>query len=64
MKVFVHFLWPRLDKAVTIQANHLIKLPFSIHKSTGKISIPLKLEDFKDFDILNKLPSVIEVFND
>ena len=59
MKVFVHFLWPRLDKAVTISAKHLIKLPFSIHKNTGNISIPLNLVDFKDFDTLSKQTSVI-----
>lgn len=34
-------LFVRLDAAVTIQSNHLLKLPFSIHPDTGKVTLPL-----------------------
>lgn len=43
-------LMPRLDSNVTAQINHLIKCPFSCHPDTGKISIPLSLDEVENFD--------------
>ena len=40
---------PRIDVNVTSQINHLIKSPFSAHPDTGKISIPIDIEN-QNFD--------------
>lgn len=47
--------FPRLDKQVTVKTNHLIKMPFSIHPDTMKVSIPLDPQNIKEY---KDLPSV------
>ena len=34
-------MWPRFDKGASM-LNHLIKAPFSVHSSTGRIAVPLR----------------------
>ncbi|XP_034943753.1 DNA primase small subunit-like isoform X2 [Chelonus insularis] len=55
-KIKIIYCYPRLDRNVTIAFNHLLKLPFSMHPKTGKISIPF---DPKQVDIFNpqKIPT-------
>jgi DNA primase catalytic subunit len=36
-KTLMRCVWPRLDKEVTVQVNHLTKCPLSIHYETKKI---------------------------
>ena len=35
-------VWPRLDR--TLQLNHLGKSPFAVHKSTGRVAVPIPLD--------------------
>ena len=44
-ELMVTLMVPRIDVNVTSQINHLIKSPFSAHPDTGKISIPIDIED-------------------
>ena len=37
--IVYHYTWPRIDENVSYQLNHLLKGPFNVHKSTGKISV-------------------------
>lgn len=33
--------WPRIDEEISIKCQHLLKIPFSIHDGTKKISVPI-----------------------
>lgn len=35
-QVIMHYMLPRIDSHVSIQLNHLLKLPFCIHPDSGK----------------------------
>ena len=39
---------PRLDEAVMLQKGHLIKLPFSVHGSSGFIEVPMDVSEEGD----------------
>ena len=52
--------FPILDKQVTIKLTHLIKIPFSIHPNTMKVSIPLDSQNIKSF---TSLPTVYDFLN-
>jgi len=43
-------MFPRLDRKVTADASHLLKLPFSLHPDTGNVCAPLTLRQLVDFD--------------
>ncbi len=38
---------PRIDRRVTTQLTHLIKLPFCVHASTKNVSVPLRLDELE-----------------
>lgn len=38
---------PRIDRKVTTQLTHLIKLPFCVHASTKNVSVPVRLEELE-----------------
>lgn len=44
------FLYPRMDYNVSTMQNHLLKLPFSVHPTSKKISIPLFKRQIRDFN--------------
>ena len=46
------FLYPRMDYNVSTMQNHLLKLPFSVHPSSKRISIPLFKRQLREFDPL------------
>lgn len=61
----MHYMLPRIDSHVSIQLNHLLKLPFCIHPDTGKfqfifvnfnliflgrICVPISAENVENFD--------------
>jgi DNA primase catalytic subunit len=40
--VMFTLLWPTIDTAPTVQLQHCVKIPFSEHAATRRISLPLK----------------------
>lgn len=48
-EIVCKFTFPKLDARVTIEPNHLLKCPLSIHPLTKKLCIPID-GNFEDFD--------------
>ena len=48
------------DEPVTCDIKRLIRLPFSLHGKTGLKVVPLKIDELKEFDPLNKAVSISE----
>lgn len=44
------FLYPRMDYNVSTMQNHLLKLPFSVHPSSKRVSVPMFSENVDGFD--------------
>ncbi|KAH8257614.1 hypothetical protein KR038_012098 [Drosophila bunnanda] len=49
-EVQLGLLYPRLDINVTRGFNHLLKAPFCIHPSTGKVCVPFSVSAVAKFD--------------
>ena len=56
----MHYMLPRIDSHVSIQLNHLLKLPFCIHPDTGKICIPIEGANIENFDP-NAVPNLLDL---
>jgi DNA primase small subunit len=61
--VIMHYMLPRIDSHVSIQLNHLLKLPFCIHPDTGKICVPVNSEIVENFDP-NAVPNLLELIQE
>lgn len=42
-------LWPRIDGEPTTQSSHLLRLPMSIHTSSGRLCVPIQHWEFEEF---------------
>ncbi|KAM0679622.1 primase [Glugoides intestinalis] len=51
--------FPRIDKQVTVSMTHLIKMPFSIHPETMRLSVPLNPESIPELETIPTLEEVI-----
>lgn len=40
--LILHYYYPRIDRGPLCTRNHLIKLPFSVHRSTRNIALPVE----------------------
>ncbi|XP_062397921.1 DNA primase small subunit [Sardina pilchardus] len=49
-EIMLQYCYPRLDVNVSKGVNHLLKSPFSVHPKTGRISVPINLEELDSFD--------------
>ncbi|XP_068195878.1 DNA primase small subunit [Antennarius striatus] len=49
-EIMLQYCYPRLDVNVSKGVNHLLKSPFSVHPKTGRISVPIDLEELEQFD--------------
>lgn len=58
--IVFEYLYPRLDAAVSKGVNHLLKSPFVVHPSTGKVCVVMDVEKLSEFDI-DKVPRYDQV---
>ncbi|KAJ8665019.1 hypothetical protein QAD02_006681 [Eretmocerus hayati] len=56
-EILLQYSYPRLDIQVSLGLTHLLKAPFSIHPSTGKIGVPIDLNTVDHFNPL-EVPSI------
>ncbi|KAG7264911.1 hypothetical protein CRUP_012090 [Coryphaenoides rupestris] len=49
-EIMLQYCYPRLDVNVSKGVNHLLKSPFSVHPKTGRISVPIDLNQLDKFD--------------
>lgn len=65
--VILQYTYPRIDAEVSKHRNHLLKAPFCIHPSTGRVCVPVNPSLVEEFnpatvptvgDLLNELDKV------
>ncbi|KAM3617666.1 uncharacterized protein V6R79_009411 [Siganus canaliculatus] len=49
-EIMLQYCYPRLDVNVSKGVNHLLKSPFSVHPKTGRISVPIDINELDAFD--------------
>jgi len=49
-EIMFQYCFPRLDVNVTKGLNHLLKSPFCVHPKTGRVCVPISMNDVETFD--------------
>ena len=62
--LLLSFIKPRIDEGVTLTMGHTLKVPFSPHPDTGKISIPLDWKTLDKVDPDKDIPTLQTLLQD
>lgn len=49
-EIMFQYCFPRLDVNVTKGLNHLLKSPFCVHPKTGRVCVPISMQEVDTFD--------------
>lgn len=60
-RVRLFLTFPRIDRQVSFQLNHLLKSVFSFHASTLKWSVPIHIDQLETFDP-DRVPTIHDIY--
>ena len=49
-EIMLQYCFPRLDENVSKGVNHLLKSPFCVHPKTGRVCVPINVDEVDKFD--------------
>jgi len=58
-----YYCYPRLDTAVSVHRDHLLKSPFCVHPGTGRVCVPIDMRRVESFDPF-QVPTMGQVISD
>lgn len=62
--IVIQYTYPRIDAEVTKRQNHLLKSPFVVHPSTGRVCVPLDMAQIQSFDPNTGAPTVAQILQE
>lgn len=60
-QVIWELLGPRIDANVSKKTNHTLKIPFSVHPKTGRVSVPILGDYLHTFPVKDRAPTVTDL---
>eukprot|EP00038_Savillea_parva_P009708 m.185333 g.185333 ORF g.185333 m.185333 type:complete len:452 (+) comp16414_c0_seq1:127-1482(+) len=62
-EIMLQYTYPRLDVNVSKQLNHLLKSPFVVHPKTGRVCVPIDVDDLENFNPFD-VPTIGDLMNE
>ena len=62
--IVIQYTYPRIDSEVSRRQNHLLKSPFVVPPATGRVCVPLELDQVRTFDPQSGAPTVAQLLRE